>query len=91
MLLGALSIVVATRIGVRWPWFANKQKLELPKNTILLADFANSTSDSVFDSALKEGLAADLGQSTFLNIVSGDAVSRQLPIHGPPHRHSPDA
>jgi len=84
LLLGALSIVVATRIGVRWPWFANKQKLELPKNTILLADFANSTSDSVFDSALKEGLAADLGQSTFLNIVSGDAVSRQLRYMGLP-------
>ena len=38
------------------------------KDTILLADFANTTGEAVFDQALKQGLAVQLEQSPFLNI-----------------------
>jgi eukaryotic-like serine/threonine-protein kinase len=48
------------------------------KDTIVLADFANSTGDAVFDDTLKQALAVNLGQSPFLNIVSDDKVQQTL-------------
>ena len=45
-----------------------------PTDTIVLADFANSTGDTVFDDTLKQALAVDLGQSPFLNILSDTRV-----------------
>ena len=44
----------------------------------MLADFTNTTGDSVFDDTLKQALAVDLGQSPFLNILSEDKVSQTL-------------
>jgi serine/threonine protein kinase len=40
------------------------------KDTVVLADFDNKTGDAVFDDALKQALAVELGQSPFLNILS---------------------
>ncbi len=48
------------------------------KDSVVLADFANSTGDAVFDDALKQALAVDLGQSPFLNIVSDNKVRATL-------------
>ncbi len=48
------------------------------KDTIVLADFANRTSDAVFDDALKQALAVDLGQSPFLNVLSDGIVRATL-------------
>ena len=48
------------------------------KDTILLADFVNTTGDSVFDGTLKQALAVQLGQSPFLDIFSEDRVREAL-------------
>jgi len=48
------------------------------KDTIVLSDFANSTGDPVFDDALKQALAVDLGQSPFLNVLSDGRVQATL-------------
>jgi serine/threonine protein kinase/tetratricopeptide (TPR) repeat protein len=48
------------------------------RDTIVLSDFANSTGDTVFDDALKQALAVDLGQSPFLNILSDGKVQATL-------------
>jgi hypothetical protein len=40
------------------------------KDTIVLADFANSTGDAVFDDTLKTALTVSLQQSPFLNVLS---------------------
>jgi eukaryotic-like serine/threonine-protein kinase len=48
------------------------------KDTILLADFVNSTGDSVFDSTLKQALAVQLGQSPYFAILSDDRVRDTL-------------
>ncbi|MFZ0587119.1 MAG: serine/threonine-protein kinase, partial [Candidatus Sulfotelmatobacter sp.] len=44
------------------------------KDTVVLADFDNKTADSVFDDALKQALAVQLGQSPFINILSDRKV-----------------
>ena len=47
-------------------------------DSVVLADFINTTGDSVFDDTLKEALAIDLGQSPFLNIVPDTKVRETL-------------
>jgi eukaryotic-like serine/threonine-protein kinase len=54
------------------------------KDTIVLADFANSTGDTVFDDALKQALAVQLAQSPFLNILSDRRVNETLREMGRP-------
>ena len=48
------------------------------KDTLVLADFANSTGDPVFDDTLKQGLAVQLGQSQLLNILPEQKVRSAL-------------
>lgn len=48
------------------------------KDTIVLADFVNTTGDAVFDGALKQALAVQLEQSPFLNIFSEQRVRETL-------------
>ncbi|MEO7648965.1 MAG: tetratricopeptide repeat protein, partial [Bryobacteraceae bacterium] len=46
------------------------------KDTIVLADFVNSTGDPVFDGTLRQGLAIQLEQSPFLKIMDDGQVQR---------------
>ncbi|HEY6339191.1 MAG TPA: protein kinase [Candidatus Sulfotelmatobacter sp.] len=48
------------------------------KDTIVLADFANSTGDAVFDTTLKQALSIALNQSPFLNVLSDAKVAAIL-------------
>jgi serine/threonine protein kinase len=48
------------------------------KDTIVLADFDNSTGDPVFDDTLKAALGVSLRQSPFLNVLAPDKVSSTL-------------
>jgi eukaryotic-like serine/threonine-protein kinase len=50
------------------------------KDTIVLADFANSTGEPVFDDTLKTALTVSLNQSPFLNVVSDDKVATTLKL-----------
>jgi serine/threonine protein kinase/tetratricopeptide (TPR) repeat protein len=54
------------------------------RDTIVLADFVNTTGDPVFDDALKQALAVQLGQSPFLNILSDRKVEETLHLMGRP-------
>jgi tetratricopeptide (TPR) repeat protein/predicted Ser/Thr protein kinase len=54
------------------------------KDTVVLSDFTNTTGDPVFDDALKQALAVDLGQSPFLNILSDRRVGETLQLMGRP-------
>src|SRR5208337_5637027 len=48
------------------------------KDTIVLADFSNSTGDAIFDDTLKTALDVSLRQSPFLNLLSDSKVSATL-------------
>jgi len=54
------------------------------KDTIVLADFDNTTGDPVFDGALKQALVVELGQSPFLNVLSERKVGETLAMMGRP-------
>jgi serine/threonine protein kinase/tetratricopeptide (TPR) repeat protein len=48
------------------------------KDTIVLADFANTTGDAIFDDTLKTALNVSLRQSPFLNVLSDNQVAATL-------------
>ena len=48
------------------------------KDTIVVADFANSTGDAIFDDTLKTALSISLRQSPFLNMLSDSEVTATL-------------
>jgi eukaryotic-like serine/threonine-protein kinase len=50
------------------------------KDTIVLADFANSTGDQIFDDTLKTALNVSLKQSPFLNVLSDSEVAKTLQL-----------
>jgi serine/threonine protein kinase len=54
------------------------------KDTIVLADFTNTTGDSVFDDTLKQGLSVQLEQSPFLDLISERKVNETLRLMGRP-------
>jgi tetratricopeptide (TPR) repeat protein/predicted Ser/Thr protein kinase len=57
------------------------------KDTLVLADFTNTTGDPVFDGTLRQGLAIQLEQSPFLSLIPDDRIRRTLQLMGQP----PDA
>ena len=75
--IGALALLlVAAAIAYLVLW--RPKSVLTDKDTILLADFQNTTGDPVFDQTLKQALAAQLGQSPFLDIFSDDRVREAL-------------
>jgi eukaryotic-like serine/threonine-protein kinase len=86
VLVPAAVIVVALITGgVYWRSRSTSSVATTPlteKDTVVLADFDNKTGDSVFDDALKQALAVDLGQSPFLNILSERRVGETMQLMG---------
>jgi eukaryotic-like serine/threonine-protein kinase len=84
----ALVLIVAIAVGLylRSRPGAGSTKAErlTEKDTVVLADFDNKTGDPVFDDALKQALAVQLGQSPFLNILSDRKAEETLHLMGRP-------
>jgi eukaryotic-like serine/threonine-protein kinase len=60
-------------------YYRSRQRSRLTdKDTIVLADFANSTGDPIFDDTLKTALSVALNQSPFLNVLSDNKVADTL-------------
>ena len=76
-----LLVVLAAVAGV-WYWVAHRKPKLTDKDTIVLADFNNSTGEAVFDAALPQALTVGLEQSPFLNVLSDPKVDEQLRFMG---------
>jgi serine/threonine protein kinase/tetratricopeptide (TPR) repeat protein len=50
------------------------------KDTVVLADFSNSTGDPVFDDSLKAALGVALNQSPFLNVLSESKAAATMKL-----------
>ena len=78
--LALLAILIAT--GLYW---RSRQSAKLgEKDSVLLADFVNTTGDAVFDGTLKQALAVQLEQSPYLNIVPESRIREALRLMGRP-------
>jgi serine/threonine protein kinase len=77
------AVVVVAALAVGGFYFRTRPAAPLTqKDTIVLADFDNKTGDPVFDDAIKQALAVQLGQSPFLNILSDRKVGETLRLMG---------
>ena len=84
-ILAAALISVAVVAGALYVRSRSARSTSRPlteKDTIVLADFTNSTGDPVFDGTLKQALAVDLQQSPFLNILSDSKAGETLKLMG---------
>jgi tetratricopeptide (TPR) repeat protein/predicted Ser/Thr protein kinase len=54
------------------------------KDTLVLADFINTTGDPVFDGTLRQGLTVQLAQSPFLSLIPDERIQRTLRLMGQP-------
>ena len=73
----AAGIAVLALAASSYFYFRRAPKLT-EKDSIVLADFTNTTGDPVFDGTLRQGLSVQLEQTPFLKIVSGDQVAQAL-------------
>jgi eukaryotic-like serine/threonine-protein kinase len=80
---GVTIVVVGLAVG-RWLFFSSKAHALTDKDTIVLADFTNTTGDAVFDGTLRQGLSVELEQSPFLSLISDQRIQQTLRQMGQP-------
>jgi serine/threonine protein kinase/tetratricopeptide (TPR) repeat protein len=81
----AAAVVIAA--GIAAAIYSRRPPPLTDKDTIVLAEFTNTTGDAVFDDTLRQGLAVQLQQSPFLSLIPDDRIRRTLPLMNQP----PDA
>ena len=81
--VAAVAILAMLAAGAFY--FRARQRPRLTeKDTIVLADFDNRTGDAVFDDTLKQGLAVQLEQSPYLDLISDTKVNQTLQLMSRP-------
>jgi hypothetical protein len=63
-------------------WRSHRLAKLTERDTIVLADFTNTTGDPVFDGALRQGLSVQLEQSPFLSLLSEERIQHALAFMG---------
>src|SRR6266536_1244802 len=84
-LVVSLTVLVfaALATGI-YLWHARASAKLTDKDSVVLADFTNTTGESVFDGALRQGLSAQLEQSPFLNLISDERIAQTLVLMAKP-------
>jgi len=91
--IGTPSVAVAIALIAGGLYYrSHRTKPLTDKDTIVLADFANSTGEPVFDDTLKTALTVSLTQSPFLNVLSDSSVAKTLKLitRSPETKLTPD-
>ncbi len=90
-LVAAVALLILLIAGVLY--YRSHQATSLTdKDRIVLADFANTTGDPVFDATLRQGLASQLEQTPFLTLISDSIIAHNLTLMSKPRdaRLTPD-
>ena len=74
--------VLAAVIAIGFYLRSRKSSKLTEKDSVLLADFINTTGDAVFDGTLKQALAVQLEQSPCLNILPESRIREALKFMG---------
>ncbi len=82
ILVPAALVVLAALIAGGLYYRSHQSAKLTEKDSVLLADFVNTTGDSVFDGTLKQALAVQLEQSPYLNILPESRIREALKFMG---------
>ena len=82
-LIAAAAALALAAVAFWAFWWRPAPKLT-DKDTIVLADFGNTTGEPVFNEALRQGLSVQLRQSPYLNLISEDRIQHTLRLMGQP-------
>jgi len=80
LLIGGGALIAALLATGGWYWHLHASPKLSEKDTIVLADFTNTTGDSVFDGTLRQGLEVQLEQSPFLSLLSEERIQQTLKL-----------
>jgi len=83
-IITSVALAVAAVIAGGLYWRSHHAPILTEQDTVVLADFNNTTGDPVFDDTLKQAISAQLGQSPFLNILSDARVRATLRLMAKP-------
>jgi eukaryotic-like serine/threonine-protein kinase len=76
----SVAVLVAALIAGGFYWRSHKTVKLTEKDTVVIADFTNTTGDTVFDGTLRQGLSFQLEQSPFFSIISDEQIQQTLPM-----------
>ena len=76
----ASGVTLVLGLVLTWHLYSRRGRHLTEKDTIVVADFMNSTGDPVFDDTLRQGLRVQLEQSPFLSVLSEQKVDEQLKL-----------
>ena len=79
-----ILFVLAAIVAGGFYWRSQRTPILTEQDTVVLADFNNTTGDAVFDDTLKQAIAAQLGQSPFLNFLSVPRTRATLKLMAKP-------
>jgi serine/threonine protein kinase/tetratricopeptide (TPR) repeat protein len=83
-IVAIIVLVLAAIVAGGLYWRSRRAPILTEQDTVVLADFNNTTGDAVFDDTLKQAIAAQLGQSPFLNILSAARTRATLRLMARP-------
>jgi tetratricopeptide (TPR) repeat protein/predicted Ser/Thr protein kinase len=78
------AIVAVVAVAAGGYFYFRRTPKPTDKDTIVVADFVNTTGDAVFDGTLKQALAIQLEQSPTLNVLSDRRVNATLKMMNRP-------
>ena len=81
---GAAALILIAAAGGAYFFLHRRAPKLTEKDTIVLADFTNTTGDPVFDGTLRQGLSAQLEQSPFLSLISDQRIGQTLALMSQP-------
>src|ERR1700719_570994 len=82
--LGAAAVFLILVIAGGFYYYSRQSKPLTDKDTIVLADFTNTTGDPVFDGTLRQGLGSQLEQTPFLTLISDSTIAHTLTLMSQP-------
>jgi eukaryotic-like serine/threonine-protein kinase len=77
-MISAAALIIVLALAAGGYFYFNRTPKLTEKDSIILAEFTNTTGDQNLGEALQQGLSATLQQSPFLRIISGDMITQTL-------------
>jgi DNA-binding winged helix-turn-helix (wHTH) protein len=83
-LIAVAAVLLVVVAAGAWKLLVHRAPVLTEKDTVVLADFTNSTGNPAFDGTLRQGLAVQLEQSPFLSLISDERIQRTLRLMDKP-------